>query len=256
MDKYRDSLDRNEDSKRETMRLNPKTAALIREVEKRLGLTWPIKYEVGDLKTCQIDSSKENGHEITINFSAAMGERDADVAHELCHAHLAEKIDPSFACARYKPEMMEHPHFESRLPQFFLSMIGMDAWTNEVRHNFFPEFTYTDLTELEEKILMICNSNEPLDDEILAGIAEHLYAAKKYGFKTKVADVVKKKLPKRAKRVVLELVEVFEKMPVLEFNPVKDLPKLEALTQSRAKAFGYAIKPKLVFEDNAWVWQF
>jgi len=238
----------------------------FRVYEKKLGLRWPVKYWIElDADTCQVlsDGAKEN-HQIWINGTTYhnLDSMIFEVAHELCHCYLAERIDPVFSTIfftkKWNKISVEKPdEFNRRATMLFYAWSHIDIWVNDVRHKFWPEFSYEDCYTFIQGLQFIIKEqryNIFTNPKIVLAVAQCQAEMKRHDIKNMSHPFnILKNNGIAMDEQVKKLVKNFQSLPALKFRLKKDLKTLERSVREVACKLEFPINPRLVREGR-WVW--
>jgi len=234
----------------------------LKPFEKRLALKWEIRYFLAPGEaTCRIVCDAKNRvHEIWINKTAARGPvAQPDIIHELCHAALAERIDPAFSSIYFTKRCGEltgedRREFYQRGRMLYCAWSHTDIWVNDLRHELWPELTISDHQSYADGFLALLRSGNIefiCMTENLLGLAQ--YQAERERHSSGGPDLFS--VPGiRIGREIAELAEFFKSLPRLKFKPRKDLKLLAKSVSRAAKILKLPIDPRMVYENGQWVW--
>lgn len=117
--------------------------------EEKLELKWKIAYFLteGEITARIFSDPHFKIHEIRVpvNFYLNPNFYLHDLVHELCHARLAERIDPIFSGAIFRKKYLQSKDFQKFATMLYFSQLHVDIWANDERHHFFPDLTFRDL---------------------------------------------------------------------------------------------------------------
>ncbi|MDD4610904.1 MAG: hypothetical protein PHU73_03055 [Patescibacteria group bacterium] len=234
-----------------------------------LGVRWPVTfYLVPGEDTCRILTEiRERAHEVWVHESVLEnpGLYTGDVIHELCHASLAERVDPAFSSYYFSKKYgelkgEEWREFGQKAQMVYLAGSHVDVWVNDLRHDHWPELTEQDNNTFAQGVVGIINlghTERLRDPRSFLAICQYQAEKDRRG-NANSSDLFRFL---RSKGIALdpramELVEYFKSLPWLKFEPKKDLELFEQSTQEVARILGLPINPRLVREDDRWVWEF
>ncbi|MEI7498365.1 MAG: hypothetical protein WCK11_03725 [Candidatus Falkowbacteria bacterium] len=214
-------------------------------------------------ETCQILSFAENrSHEIMLTEIAVASPNNfgCDLIHELCHAHLCEKVDSNFAtlgfCDRLNIMSKTHPQqFMQIYDQLGLIWAHVDIWVDDVVFYHWPRMFIVDHQRWSNMILRsIFDGQITLNRKAIVALAmqqanrqrHHIDAMDLFAKLIEVGVVIDP--------TVATLAKFYESLPKLTMQAGKDLKTLEASMAKAANLLGFSIKPKLVKEAGRWLW--
>ena len=186
---------------------------LRKEIE-RLGLEWEVVFfENPKLSTCECSSHpEEKKHFVSID-KYTMREykgRRGHLLHELCHLHLAEKIDACFSCLI----LQEGQEFtEQDLETMFICWIPIDIWVDKIKNWFFPEETKADYYRTKSEIDEVFEKNPRAFSNAQLQIALALFLTESYifGKSTRMKKKIKS-LPRSIQKRIREIKKILIKM--------------------------------------------
>jgi len=231
----------------------------MRLFEKQIELEWKVSYFLGSGDSCQIFSDPTTKtHNIsiperwlkstTIFFSIYLHE----VLHELCHAKLAELIDPIFSTVIFsKKYSIADRKFQKSAKQLYLSQSHVDIWVNDLRHHVWPHVTIVDCASFLRAAEVIFHE----DPTIITDSLELSIALAQYLGEAKRRSLFIPLLPQSLLTpLIIELSQFYQSLPPLSYNKTEDIRLLEKTTQQAARILDFQIIPKLVDEEGRIVW--
>ena len=251
----------------------PVELPLLRSYEQALGLQWPITYSIdysGKLDRLRVLSfSREHAIQLTLN-SYIEPEKNKDMmVHELCHAALAERIDPAFASALFLKKYRElkgeeEKKFSQATREFYLAWCHIDLWVDALRDSLWPELTQQGHKSFVQAMQGLARAGERdafrQPDNIIA-MALNSLEGKKYGFPPfNIKKALGKETGEEVARPVRLLSQYYESLPPLSYNREEDLALLQRSVQGAAavlKRVGILpklIQPTIQAEEGRYVW--
>lgn len=242
--------------------------AAVRDMERTLALSWPVKYQRDQAApTCRIDSDPLlQRHFVTLPSSTleSFAAWRPSVAHELCHAWLAENVDPIFSawrfprrCGRFTGQQLAE--FQQRAHQMYLATsVLIDVWVDDLRHHYWPELTCQELEETAADLLFIVQRkriSELCKGERLMAIALHVVSSERHGGQKANMDAIYTALPAEIVEVIQEVTHFLQSVPRLSHERQSDLRLLEQYAQQSATLLNTPFAPRLVEEDGIMMWE-
>lgn len=248
--------------------LDAQTQEWNRAAEK-LGIQWPITYSIRqDIDTCQVVSHPdERRHDISLVPEVLTKSElfEVDVMHEICHAKISEAVDPAFSTIRFSRAAQEEwdgareEEFSRNARQLYLAWAHEDVWINDLRHEHWPLLTKKDIT----------SSHAGLRTMVTQGDAQTLQQPRTYmAFALNIAEA-NRRLPKKDRPDPLPILRAYDMPSRSLINTlaahIAKLPKLpqdrqaagrllEGSVQEVTRILKLSIKPRLIEEDGALVW--
>lgn len=235
----------------------------------KLGLRWPIRHvhRPGGRALVSI-ISRQGLHEIRHSESTAINIFETpgtyspllgSFVHELCHAYLAERIDPIFSGAKFlrrwaRATRRERGRFVQK-QQLFFSFDGrvVDLWVNDVYNEFWPDLYQTHRHRYG--FLLAHGHTVPF-----GSIALYLAEARRHHLPHfDVSHVEHRSIYPGDEMWTEETAASFsrhlESLPQLAFRRDSDLRAYEEADQKAAQLLRFPINPRLIKEDNQMVWE-
>jgi hypothetical protein len=228
-----------------------------------LGLKWQVSYIVDPTApTCRILSDgKDMRHTVRLTAYAAVAvERYVpDIVHELCHAHLAETVDPAFASVFYSRQSISQAMtiFANKAKMVYWSVAHMDIWVDDIRHARWPNFTSKDLNYFGERVNALARNGSWRAisvPEIILGIAVTLAESKRFGIPAPDLSFPIAGLEEKYGNVLAKLRVFYENLPALPKDRAEALRILEESVAAVAQIIRVPFIPRLVREQGLHVW--
>ncbi len=242
--------------------------AATRDLEQRLRLHWPINYKKDDeAVTCKIASNPlTKRHVITLPSRAAedFASWRPSAAHELCHAWLAENVDPIFATWKFPRRYsqfvnQELAEFEHRAREMYLAAsFLMDVWVNDLRHDHWPELSQQEVTDIATDLQLAVRGGHVrklCDPNRVMAIVLHVVCSERHGGRPAQMKEVYEALPGDIVQVIHEAVNFMRPMPRLPTERHAALRMLEQYVQQLLALLNASFVPRLVEEDGLTVWE-
>jgi len=239
----------------------------LRALERPLGLSWPVSYEIReDENTCRIISDPAKAsHEIWLHAKVSRDFQlfQPDVAHELCHAWLAENIDPCFSCMYFKREYTglkgkQAAEFAERARMTYVAWCHVDIWVNEVRHHYRPKLTTSDLDSFSRSVLGLARRGQwQMLGELtnLLAIALNLAEIERFGLSSPDFSFVLKGVGEKAATLISVFQEFYVSLPQLSIGREKNIKILEESVVRSAQILDLPFIPRLVYQEDRYVWE-
>jgi hypothetical protein len=237
----------------------------LEQYEARLGLGWPVSYWLVEGETCRcVCDGLARMHEVWINGHTAQDpERGLpDIVHELCHCHLAERVDPAFSTAYFTEKWNgvsrnEPEKYQLAAQQLYYAWCHVDIWVNELMGRKFSELVRESHQSFARAFTFLLAQEDwsfLQSPESLLGLAQYQAERRRFGL-TKTPDlfVILRERGIEVDPRIRRLARYFQGLPKLGSGRKKDLKALEISVQEVAKTLFFSIKPRLVFEER-WVW--
>lgn len=227
----------------------------------RLNLSWPVSF---------VQDNDEIAHRVLSDLSAKRHivtlpeiPTEVDLVHELCHAALAERIDPNFATAYFANKYgdlcdKDISAFKKEAEMFYCSWCFIDLWVDELRHEYWPELTKDDHESFARGVYGLVLSGQT---DHLRSIGGLMGISLQVAFQERneiepVGDLSPaiKALGQEATLAIDRLTSILKSLPRLSYNTKDDLVVLEKSVGKFAQAFDFPISPKLIFEEDRNVW--
>ncbi len=212
--------------------------------EQQLGLQWPIAYTVdysGKEDTAHIASfSGEHAIQLPLSFFIEQQKYKDLIVHELCHAALAERLDPAFASAIFFKKYGqlkgdEAQKFTKAVEQFYLAWCHIDLWVDKLRHSLWPDLTeqgHRNFVQAMQVLARARQSDAFQEPKNIIAIALNSLEEKRYGFSP---FNVRKAAGEEVARPVRQLAAYYETLPPLSGRRVEDLALLQSSVQGAAR---------------------
>lgn len=233
-----------------------------------LDLQWQVEYFlIPTESTCRITCDQTaRRHEIWVH-PGVIRKPDlyaCDLVHELCHARLAETVDPAFATVFFSSRYANlsgkaEREFALKYRQMYFSWAHVDIWVDELRHFHFPELTATDHIGFYEAVSGMSNLGKEAHEvlaapENLLAIAVHLAEIKRLGLARQDFSKILNQVGRTGQKIVSQMTALYTGLPRLTFEPQKDLMILSDSVRQAAAKLGFAFAPRIVEEKGRRVW--
>lgn len=250
-------------------RLALRTEVLVNGMDKsrfasyirRLGLRWKVEFEQDPEQMIHKICSDPEARLHRVILPARPTEME--VVHELCHAALAERVDPAFATLYFassygKLEGEEARAFYEKAQMLYGAWCHVDLWVDDLRYEHWPELALQDCKRFAQAVygVALAKQSELLRSvEGLVGIALQIAFIERHKLtgQPDLAPVVRM-LGQDAELVVDRLISILGNLPRLSFDAKRDLIALEQSVKAVAQTFGFPIEPRLVQEQGQNVW--
>lgn len=182
---------------------------------------------------------------------------EGDIISEFCRFKLGEEIDPIFSMPIFLTKY-NNKEFEDKMMVLFFAQSHIDIWVRELRNQHWPDLMLRE-QKIFPKILVIAIQRFGKDflQNLGVQIATAQYHAEqvRYGFENdinifSVINFLGVSIDERFPR----LTEYLVNLPRLSFDKEKDLKILEQTTLDISQILQLSVNPKLVRENNLWVW--
>lgn len=183
-----------------------------------------------------------------------------DVISEFCRFKLGEEIDYIFSMPIFstKYQNTKENNFEEKMLMLFFAQSHIDIWVRRLRHRHWPDLIVQE-QELFLKALIVAFKKEGKDfihnPGVMIGVAQ--YHAEQIRYDTKKGSDIFSFLNFSRVNIdeqLCELAEYLIVLPGLGFEAKKDLEILERTTLEISRILKFSINPRLVRENNLWVW--
>lgn len=242
--------------------------AAVRDMERTLALSWPTNYgKDPEAQTCRIDSDPvTRRHMITLpsgaldNFSAWR----PSAAHELCHAWLAENVDPIFSAWRFPRRCNEFTHqqltkFKSQLEEMYLATsFLLDVWVDDLRHVHWPELSHQEMRDITQDLMETIRAKRVrtlCEGTHVMAIALHVVSSERHCGQAANMDEIYVALPTETVQVLHEVVGFLRSVPPLPYERVSALRMLEQYAQQSAALLQASFVPQIVEDGGIMVWE-
>lgn len=244
----------------------PITLRGLEPVVATLTLQWPVSYwHVPAANTCQIVClPDEQRHEVWLLSSAAKNPNEwlPELVHELCHAALAERLDPTFATA-YFGRGDEYGNlagealvkFTRQVQTFYLAWAHIDVWVDELRHHHWPELSQVEAERFAEAVSFVAAADQqtmlhqPLQR---VALAVHLAEERRFGLPASGLE----RLANQSHWSIEALAKLYQRLPVLPIDRQEALAVLEQSVLQVVDLLKLGIKPELIDAGDRAAWQF
>jgi hypothetical protein len=253
---------------------------IIDEAIKTLRLKWKVVFEEGapSNETCSILSNPIVKKHLIMCVRGIIHESDsgnAEILHELCHAHLGEKRGILFATHHFAgkyngkrddPDFLKKHHYLRQSVQ-----VPADMWANDLRNKHWEELGVISAVNNYEHILKIVKSGtiQALYDSrggpdalVIIGaelrryreILGDVFVKKGDGMVSDIVDAIE---PEEMSDKMKRLIEYNANLPELPEKPEEALALLEKTVRDNAEIKGLSIRPKIIHEKKKGaVWTF
>lgn len=243
--------------------------AAARDMQRRLDLSWPVDYRKDmAAKTCRIDSDPSTRRHLVTLPTSALDNVSAwrpSLAHELCHAYLAENVDPIFSAWRFPKRYSEFTghqlaELNRRAQEMYLSTSFLiDVWVDDLRHRYWPDLTSQELAgtaeDLRYAVRIGCAKGLGEEGSRVMAIALHVVSSERHGGQAAQMDEVNRALPAEIGALIREVAQFMQTVPRLSYNRAQDLQLLERYAQESARLLNAPFVPHLAEEEGVVVWE-
>jgi hypothetical protein len=217
------------------------------------------------LAACSVVSHpREKSHRILLTEAAEQEPERylVDISQCLCRAALAERIDPAFATIWFSRKWnrisrKDPVRFAKQAQILQMAWVHTEIWAVDLRHSLWPELTeqehfnfsagYTILLQRADWTMLGQYEN-------LLALAQHQAERGRYQVNSADLFALLSAWGVEVEEKIKGLAKYIQKLPRLKYDAPQDLKILEASVAEVARRLELDIKPGLVFEEGAWVW--
>jgi len=239
------------------------TAPQLAPFVAKLGIQWDLTYwhvpstePGGDIPARISCDPIKKSHEVWVNDGGmrAPGFFLPDLVHELCHASLAERVDPVFASIRFGPESRrmdcEQPEeFVRRANELWLATRHEDVWVNDLRHFHWPELSQQDADSFSQSALALAQAGrwdimgQPV---MLLGLALQLAETARRRLRSADLSPVLRGLGREQRRIVSRASRWMKNLPRLSNERELALKTYERAALEAVGLYGLSLRPRLI----------
>lgn len=228
-------------------------------------LQWAVSWLCGGHwnVTCSILSDPfQRRHQIEVYPEAAKDWRfwRTQVAHEVCHGWLAERVDPAFACMRFLRAYGElqgagQAEFTRRAGAAYRAYILVDVWVNELRHRFWPDMTAVANNGFTSSVIALTKRGQLGQGDHLIALAQDIAERRRLNQPTVDYSPAFATLEQETAQAVQALADFYTALPNLSYQYDADIEILRQAVVGASQLLQLPFMPELVMEDNTWVWK-
>lgn len=225
-----------------------------------LGIRWQVSFQRADVTGPAIKVDRERQiHFILFPDHPAYVLREVDVAHELGHAFLAERVDPILSSIYLVDGTdMKDP----RVDMLDISQEITDVWVGDVlyrvNHTLIPEEVRSWLDRVNDERIVLSDSIRYLTLASYALNHAHITRMGLKGFtplQGKAMKRIRQFYGEDSGRTARRLAEFYAELPQLPMQRDRALPLFERSVQSAVQIFGFPIRPRIIEEDGMAKWR-